>query len=70
MVPSLSITLKDDHTLEVMLLTQVYNNYKYVVNIKIDSLATPLIRVAAGQDEALALELVYAIEYIIRHYAE
>lgn len=44
--------------------------HNYVVNIKIDSLATPLIRVAAGQNEALAMELVSTIEYIIRHKAE
>lgn len=41
--------------------------HSYVVKVKIDSLATPLIYIATGQDEQKAEEIASVFEYIIRH---
>ncbi len=41
--------------------------HNYVVNINIDSMATPLIRIATGRDEAKATEIASVIDYILRH---
>jgi len=41
--------------------------HNYVVNIKIDSMRIPLIRIATGQNEDKAEEIAQTIEYIFRH---
>ena len=41
--------------------------HNYVVNIKIDNLATPLIRIGTGQNEYKATEIASTFEYILRH---
>ena len=41
--------------------------HNYVVNVKIDNLGTPLIRIGTGQNEYKATEISSAFEYILRH---
>ncbi len=41
--------------------------HNYVVNIKIDSMKNPLIRIATGQSEDKAEEIASTVEYILRH---
>lgn len=41
--------------------------HNYVVDIEIDNLATPFIRIATGQNEVKAREISSAFEYIMRH---
>ena len=41
--------------------------HNYVVNVKIDDLGTPLIRIGTGQNEYKATEIASAFEYILRH---
>ncbi len=41
--------------------------HNYVVDIRIDNLATPVIRIATGQNEHKATEIASAFEYILRH---
>lgn len=41
--------------------------HNYVVNIKIDSMKTPLVRIATGQNEDKAEEIASTVEYILRH---
>lgn len=41
--------------------------HNYVVDIKIDNLATPFIRIATGQNEYKATEIASVFEYILRH---
>jgi hypothetical protein len=41
--------------------------HNYVVNVKIDNLGTPLIRIGTGQNEYKAAEIASTFEYILRH---
>lgn len=41
--------------------------HNYVVNIKIDNLGTPLIRIGTGQNEYKATEIASTFDYILRH---
>lgn len=41
--------------------------HNYVVDVKIDNLGTPFIRIATGQDEHKATEIASSFEYILRH---
>ena len=41
--------------------------HNYVVNIKIDNMKNPLVRIATGQDENKAEEIASTVEYILRH---
>lgn len=41
--------------------------HNYVVDIKIDNLSTPFIRIATGQSEYKATEIASVFEYILRH---
>ena len=41
--------------------------HNYVVNIKIDNLQTPYIRVATGNDESKAMQIVSSMEYLMKH---
>lgn len=41
--------------------------HNYVVDVKIDNLGTPLIRIGTGQNEHKAAEIASTFEYIIRH---
>lgn len=41
--------------------------HNYVVNIKVDNLKTPYIRIALGDDEYLANQISSTFEYIFRH---
>ena len=41
--------------------------HNYVVDIKIDNLSTPFIRIATGQSEYKANEIASVFEYILRH---
>lgn len=41
--------------------------HNYVVDIKIDNLSTPFIRISTGQSEYKATEIASVIEYILRH---
>ena len=41
--------------------------HNYVVDIKIDNLKVPFIRIAIGQDEHKATDIASTIEYVIRH---
>jgi len=42
--------------------------HNYVVDIKIDNLSTPFIRIATGQNEYKATEIASVFEYILRHH--
>lgn len=44
--------------------------HNYVVNVKIDSMVTPFIRIATGQNEQKATEIASTFEYILRHQQE
>ena len=41
--------------------------HNYVVNVKIDNMGTPLIRIGTGQNEYKATEIASTFEYILRH---
>lgn len=41
--------------------------HNYVVDVKIDNLSTPFIRIATGQSDGKATEIASIFEYIIRH---
>lgn len=41
--------------------------HNYVVDVKVDNLGTPFIRIATGQDEHKATEIASTFEYILRH---
>ena len=42
--------------------------HNYMVDIKIDDLKNPFIRIVTGQNENKATEITTAFEYIIRHH--
>ena len=44
--------------------------HNYVVNVKIDNMGTPLIRIGTGQNEYKATEIASTFEYILRHQHE
>ncbi len=44
--------------------------HNYVVDVKIDSMVTPFIRIATGQNEQKATEIASTFEYILRHQQE
>ena len=41
--------------------------HNYVVNIKVDNLAAPYIRIVTGENEQKAREIASSFEYILRH---
>ena len=44
--------------------------HNYVVDVKIDNMVTPFIRIATGQNEQKATEIASTFEYILRHQQE
>lgn len=44
--------------------------HNYVVDVKIDNLSTPFIRIATGQSDDKATEIASVFEYILRHQTE